>query len=492
MGAGKNIPVIARRVARHYDVGNRNGREQPMTTPSEGRQLERSMGLSSGIALVVGAVIGAGIFVLVREIGAQAGGAIWLAYAMAMLVSLIGVLPLINLAGALPRAGAGYLFTSRLISPGAGMMTSCWVLLGGCSANLVATLTLAEYVNKYLPFALPLQVTGLGLLTLFYIIYLFGLRLAMSLQVLMMFQFVLALALYAALGAWHNDLEFAFTSPLGSTSFLMAVLLSYSTCMGFQIVAEMGEEMRNARRNIPLALLIGGMITAAVYMVTGLVFVSSIPWDPETYRALETPLNASAETFMPPALVGFLSIAAITAGLTSLNAAATALPRECFAQARDRILPEILAKVSPRTGAPQHAITAYFIFVALLLMMGWSIDFYGYMAAIGILVMSSVLCIAALRLPKRYPEACRTAWIQFPRPLIWICTIITVLVSAGFAAVVFFEEPAVIWIYSGWSILVGIYYLARTRRFTAADRARFAVIPGEDEVLTRAPESAVD
>jgi len=444
-------------------------------------QLERSITLSGAVALVVGGVIGAGIFVLISAIGAQAGSTIWLAFTVAILVSLVGVIPVIQLAGALPRAGAGYLFTSRLFSPFLGTVTSNWIVLGGGCSTCVVALTLAVYANPYLPVQLPTRLLA-GLLVLaFYALYQFGLRLAIWLQVLMAVQFVAALLIYGIVGVFRVDMTASVVPPLGLAAFLMAVLLCYSTCLGFQVVAEMGEEIRNARRNIPLALAIGGGLVAGIFILIGTVFVSSIPYDPETYRGLAAPLRHSASLFLPPALVGFVAFGATTAGLTSFNAAAIALPRELFAQARDGIAPRALARVHPRTRTPQHAVATFFVFVVLLLLAGYDPEFYGFMAAVGILAMSSVLCLASLRLPKRFPERARAAYIRFPQWLLVACAIITVAVSIGFSAVVVLERPGVILLYGAWTVLIVVYYKIRTRSLTADDWQRMKAIPGVDE-----------
>lgn len=453
------------------------------TTGTNEAQLERTIGLSGGVALVVGGVVGAGIFVLIASIGAQAGSAIWLAFTVAILVSLIGVIPVIQLAGALPRAGAGYLFASRLFSPFLGTMTSFWIILGGGASTCVVALTLAMYAGQFLPTALPNRLVAIVLVLAFYAVYQFGLRLVMWLQILMAVQFVSALGIYAVVGAVHVDLDVSVLPPQGIAVFLMAVLLCYSTCLGFQVVAEMGEEIRNARRNIPLALVIGGGIVAGLFILIGTVFVSSIPYDPAVYSQLKAPLRDSAARFLPPVLVSYLGIGATTAGLTSLNAAAIALPREIFAQARDGILPGALGRVHPRTHTPQNAVTAYFVFVVVFLAAGFDTDFYGFAAAIGILVMSSVLCVASFRLPKRFPERVDRAYIRFPRWLLIGCTVMTVIVSLGFSAVVARERPTVLGLYAGWTVLVIVYYKLRSRRFTPRDWERIQAIPGADEVV---------
>ncbi len=453
------------------------------TTGTDEAQLERTISLSGGVALVVGGVVGAGVFVLIASIGAQSGSAIWLAFTIAILVSLIGVIPVIQLAGALPRAGAGYLFASRLFSPFLGTMTSFWIILGGGASTCVVALTLAMYAGQFLPTGLPNRLVAIVLVLLFYAVYQFGLRLAMWLQILMAVQFVSALGLYAAAGAVRVDLDVSVIPPQGIAVFLMAVLLCYSTCLGFQVVAEMGEEIRNARRNIPLALVIGGGVVAALYIVIGTVFVSSIPYDPEAYGQLKAPLCESAARFLPPTLVSYLGFGATTAGLTSLNAAAIALPREIFGQARDGVLPRALARVHPRTHAPQNAVTAYFAFVIAFLAVGFDTEFYGFAAAVGILVMSSVLCVASFQLPKRFPERVDRAYIRFPMWLLVACTVMTVLVSLGFSAVVAYERPGVLGLYAGWSLLVIVYYRLRTRRFTPRDWEQIQAIPGADEVV---------
>ncbi len=436
--------------------------------PKPETNLRRSIGLLGGVALVVGAVIGAGIFVLIAEIAAQAGPAIGVAFALAMLVSLISVFPLIQVSGALPRAGAGYFYSSRLLSPFIGLLASWWIILGGMCLTIVSTLTLGVYVNQYLPFGLPLEMTAILLLLVFYGVYLLGLRVAVAMQVVMMVQFVTALAIYAIKGAASTDLVFALNAPAGTVPLLMAVLLCYSTCLGFQVVAELGEEMREPRRNIPLSLLIGGLITATVYMVVGTVFVSTMRLDAAGYRALEAPLSESAVGFLGPFWLRFLALAAIMAGLTSLNAGATALPREIFAQARDGLLPKALAKVSPRTGAPQHAVTVFLAGVLLWLSLGWAlgqdVDYYGYTGAIGILVMSSVICVAALRLPKRYPEELAKAYIRFPQWFMALCTVITILASLGFGAVIIRERPSALYVYALATAAATAYYRLTKRK----------------------------
>lgn len=154
--------------------------------------------------------------------------------------------------------------------------------------------------------------------------------------------------------------------PQGMGGFIMASILCYSVCIGFQAIAEMGEEMQNPRRNIPLSLIVGGGIVLVIYIVVGTVFISSLPYDFESINSMTAPLMQSGKRFLPGYWVLFLSMGALSAGLTSFNAGAIALPRELFAQARDGILPGFLGRVNPRTRTPLNAVTVYFILTIAL------------------------------------------------------------------------------------------------------------------------------
>ncbi len=448
-----------------------------MTQPTlESPKLARNISLAGAIALVVGGVVGAGIYVMVADIGAKAGSALWLAMVVAMVMSLVGVIPTVQLAGALPRDGVGYFVSSRMLNTFLGAMVSYWVIIGAAASTCVVSITLAHYLqsplNALLPLDLSLHLTGVIILFIFWAVLQVGVHLAMSLQIIMALQFITALLLYAFFGVMHVPMEISITPPLGMGDFFAAILLSYTLCMGFQVVAEMGEEIVDARRNIPRALIIGGALVCVIYITVGQVFISHFPDHPATPLDTTKTLTDTAVMFMPAGLVLYLSLGAITAGITSLNAAAIAISREIFAQSRDGLLPAWIGKVSARTHAPQNAVSVYFLFVTLLLLGHQSKDFYGMAAAIGILCMSAVLGVACLVLPRKYPDYYKAAYIVFPYWLLVFCTIFTVLVALFFCVVVLMEQPWVAVLYAAISLLAAIHYVARTRGWTETDWAR--------------------
>jgi len=449
-----------------------------------GTKLNRPIGLFGGIALVIGGVIGMGIYALIAAVGAQAGSTLWIAFTLAIVVSALGVAPLIVLASSLPRAGGGYLYTSRLLNPLVGTLTSNLVVLGGSCSTAMVALGLAGYVAPYLPFEMPVRILAVILPLLFYGVYLFGLRLAASLQMLLAAQLIVALLVYGIAGSLRFDIRLDFAPPQGFGGLIMATILCYSVCMGFQVIAEMGEEMKNARRNIPLSLLIGGGIVLVIYIIVGSVFISSLPYDAEKIKAMAAPLLDTGKSFLPGFWVIFLSVGALSAGLTSFNAGAIALPRELFSQARDGILPAFLGKIHARTGSPLNAVTVYFIFTVLLILMGQSIDFYGVATAVGILLMTAIIAVAAVRLPQKFPQHYANAYFKVSAFWLVAFAIIAVISSLGFVLIVLMELPAVGVIYLGWMALTVVYYPLRVNWLKKSGfdwDATIRRIPGSDE-----------
>jgi APA family basic amino acid/polyamine antiporter len=273
----------------------------------------------------------------------------------------------------------------------------------------------------------------------------------------------MALGIYAVAGVASVPISFALEFPKGSQGFTLAVIICYTVCMGFQVVAEMGEEMVHAERNIPISLAIGGAIVLGLYILVGNTFVSSIPYDAQRFEAMRAPLAETGALFLSPFWVAFLQVGALSAGLTALNAAAIALPREILAQARDNVLPAMLATVNPRTRTPLNAETLYFIGVIVLILLGGRIEFYGVMAAVGILLMTIALSVAAVRLPRKYPQRYRSAYFRIPVPLLDLLAVLSILTSGVFVAIVVAQASAVVLIYAVFTGAVVLHFALRTR-----------------------------
>lgn len=421
-------------------------------------QLQKKIGLTGGIALVTGGVIGMGIYVMIASIAAKSGNAVWLPITLALLISVTGVVPLIQISSAIPVAGGGYFYCSRLLHPLIGVLVSWWGILGGAASTCVVAVGLGEYLYPFFPFHITAHQLAALIVIAFYILYLFGLKLATWLQIVMSVQMLIALLIYIFGVGSQTAPQFGLDFPQGVTPVIMAVILSFNVCIGFQIITEMGEEMHDARRNIPLSLLFGGLAVLFVYIGVGYAYIGSAGGKLNDFAKLNAPLIESCRGYLSEKTIWFIGLGAITAGLTSLNAAAITLPREIYAQARDNMLPAYFKKISRATNNPNRAVTLFFVLVLLLLATGQSIDFYGYTAASGVMLLTVFVSIASLRLKKIHPQEYANSFFKIPAPLLLFFAVISVLSSLMLVVLLFIESKLIAGIYTGYTIAVCIYF----------------------------------
>lgn len=433
-------------------------------------QLQKKIGLVEGIALVSGGVIGMGIYVMIASIAEKSGSAVWLAIMLALGISLAGVVPLMQISSAIPVAGGGFFYCSRLLSPLAGTLVSYWAIIGGASSTCVVSVGLSNYVIALTGWnTSPLMLAGV-IIVIFFILYHFGLKMVAWLQIILSAQLMLALLVYVTGVSFKSSPVIGFELPHGAGGLVMAVILAFNVCIGFQIITEMGEEMRNARRNIPLSLLFGGVSVLVIYIGIGVTYLGVLGERVAEFSdssIVRAPLVESARGILPDWAIVFMGIGAVSAALTSLNAAAITLPREIYAQARDRIIPPFFEKIHPATNNPMRAVTFFFVVVALLLITGAFIDtkniidFYGYMAACGVMMLTVFVSIASLRLKKIFPEQYAGAYFRVsPKWLIFFATI-SIISSMGLVALLFMESKTIMYIYAGFSLLIIAYYFLR-------------------------------
>lgn len=444
-------------------------------------KLQGKIGLVGGIGLVIGGVIGLGVYVFIPSIAAKTGSTIWLAISTALFISLLGVLPVIQISSALPVAGGGYMWCSRLLSPVWGVLVSNWALFGGCCSVCVVSVGMADYLHTYYDTGLSVHMFSMVLVLLFYTIYWFGLRLQTTFQVILSAQMILALLLYLLAVGFGTEGEFVIATK-SSGNFVGGLALAFNVCFGFQVITEMGEEMKDPRRNIPLALLFGSLAILVLYVGISLAYIKVMGPDLASLAAVDSvasfhpPLIQSAADNSGSWLVALLLLGAVGAGLTSLNAGAMALPREIFSQARDYALPKALSKIHPRTQTPLLATTAFFAVVVVILIIGQIIDsigviekyfndkptdFYGIMTVFGIMLLTLFVSISAFRLPTLYPVQYKNAYFRLPKPLLYLIISFSILSSAGFMVLLYTEAQIVAFIYIGLTLLILGYYFYR-------------------------------
>jgi len=453
----------------------------------EDTKLARSIGLTGAVAITVGCVVGMSIFVLIGDMASMAGPALPLSFLLALIPALFNVITVSQLGSAIPRAGGGYVFTSRIMSPFWGSFTSWFIILAVIGALATVGVGLAQYVNEYLPPGLSNTTVAILIVGIFVLVNAVGLVFAETIQIIMVAQMIIALlifgfwGLFGTEGAAGEPIPFL-TTGIGSVA--MASVLCYFSYVGFATIAELGEEMRNPKRNIPLSIGIAAMIIFFLYALISVVFNKVMGFHPEELAELGAPLSHAGRVFLPAWAVHFLSIGALGAGLTSINAGVIAMPREIFAQGRDGMMPSLFQYVTKKQKTPIWAILAVFPPILVLLLFNLGEDFYGFLAVGALLLTNITIAVACLKLPKVYPEDYEKSPFKISRGWLIFFSWAAIVTSGIFILLIFMQLPVISAILVGWCVLVVIYYIARKRFMIKSGvdfEKLFSTLPGYEE-----------
>ena len=345
--------------------------------------LLRGLGPGMATALVVGNVIGAGIFMKPGEAAAAAGTvpvalAAWLAGGV---LSLLGALTLAEVALRLPQAGGLYVYLREAFGRPIAFLYGWSEFFFGMPASIGALAAGVVFQIGLLGGWSPGLWTGAAVAVLL-VAVLAGINIAgivwggrtQVATTVIKCGFLAALAalplvmmLCGQPGVKAANFGSTVTPVAGANAAfhvrfagaLLAVLWAYN---GWHAVAPVAEEIRNPRRNIPLALLTGSVVLIALYFATVLAYHAALPMEAIRAAGILLPqamagaLLAPAGTVAVQAATVVISLAAIVSMAGSLNACLMNGPRVGFAMARDSVLPDRLAAVHPRFHTPAAAI----------------------------------------------------------------------------------------------------------------------------------------
>jgi APA family basic amino acid/polyamine antiporter len=231
---------------------------------------------------------------------------------------------------------------------------------------------------------------------------------------------LLALALFIAVGATHlhgeNYIPFAPNGWMGIHQGAAIVFFAY---IGFDAISTAAEETKNPQRNLPIGILGGLAICTVIYVLVGFVLTGMVPYKE---LAVADPLARALQ------LAGFNAVGWIVALGAAVSMSAVLLvfqygqPRIFFAMARDGLLPQAFAKLSPRTRIPFTTTLLTGVFVAVWSLFGDAAETYD-LTNIGTLSAFMLVSIGVLVLRYTDPDRER----PFRVPMVWVVSILSTL-----------------------------------------------------------------
>jgi len=364
--------------------------------------LERSLSLPGSIGLIVGLVVGASIFILIPSLAGMTGPSLYLAYAVSVIPTIFTGLYLMQLGGAMPVTGANYYAITRCLSPVAGFVSSVTAVTGMISTNCLVAWGFAEYLKDSFPMV-NLTLAAVLVVVFFGVVNWIGIRLFEWLQVGMMIFLLAAMLLFIIAGMFHvNPQLHQPLMPNGLSKFFIVIAIATFSWGGFVAITEVAGEIKNPRRNIPLAIIISIVIILFLYVMQTYVFTGIIPWN----KAAEigpTAFIAAARSFLPGWAVMFIVFSALLAMATTINAIILMGAREALAWSRDHVIPVVFNRISRRFNTPEITILMITVISVIGVLFAAELERYALMVVFAIMVVQALGATAVWRMPSVMP-----------------------------------------------------------------------------------------
>lgn len=384
--------------------------DTPASPPKQ--ELVRAIGPLQMTLYAAGSMMGAGIYGLVGKAAGQVGSMVWASFLVALVAALLTGLSYACLASRYPRAGGAAYVTHRAFDRGmlthvVGLATAC----SGLTSIAAGAWVIGENLSTFpLLAAAPPVVIALAYVLLMAGIVFRGIKESIWANLVCTLVEAGGLLLVIAVGAKFWGAQDLFDVPAvsqGAATGIVPLLivqgaaLTFFAFVGFEDSINVGEEVKNPRRNLPLGILAAMAITALLYVGVAITAVSVIPW--RELAEAKAPLAHVMDT-AAPWLPGwtFVVITVFAVANSALVNYVTA-SRLLYGMARDGRLPRPLSKVHHRRRTPHVAIAVLLAIVAVLVLSG-NVAQLGEATTLLLLAVFTVVNVALLVLRKRPGE----------------------------------------------------------------------------------------
>lgn len=391
--------------------------------------LKRELNARQLMLYVIGATIGAGIFVLPGTVAAKdAGPGVMISYLLGGIVAIAVGLAYVEFASIVPVAGSAYTYSYVALGEifawiiGWDLIFEFTVVAGTVAVGWSGYVTsFLESVGVVLPPALSRDITSGGVVNLpavvgvgiVFLIAYSGIRNVGRWNEGLTWVKLGAVLLFLVVAVGHlNPANWRPFAPFGWHGVLTGAALTFFAYTGFDGVTTVLEEVKNPQRAIPVALAGGVTLVAVLYFAVAAFLTGVVP-----YTRLNVP-DPTAFAFQQMGIrwgQAVVSVAVIFGLLATMLANGTSASRILFAMGRDGLLPERIARVHPRTHVPSLA-TALVFGTAMVLGGFLNIHELAELANIGGLTAFFLTTLSVMLLRKTQPELPRT----FRVPALWL------------------------------------------------------------------------
>lgn len=427
-------------------------------------QLRHGVRLIDLVMLGAGTAIGASIFSVLGPAAQVGREGILVACVIAALPMVLFGLVYAYMASAVPRTAASFEWQRQFTHPIIAFGIVWLRILSNAVVMIVLGTVLVNYLGKVV--AVPGKPVMFGLFLAVFALNYLGVAIAARAQTIMMLLLLAVFAVFVAAGAPQLKPQLVTQSMnVGWVPIVAALPLMIQLFLGIETTTEVGEEVADPKRVVPLGLALALVLTVVVYLAIAFTALSLVGAD--ALAASDAPLLTAAEKALGPVALPLIVTAAVLALLKSMNAVFLVFARFLYAMGKAGVLPAPLAHVHARFGTPDVATVVAFGACCLGLFLPSSLLFL--LLAVNIPTMMKYLgsCLAAYVVADKHPEVHAQARLRFSPGLVKALSALGMVAAVIIASLGFGTDWKPYALLAGWLAIGLAYYAVVSRRAVA-------------------------
>lgn len=460
---------------------------------SSGVQLVRGLRLFDATTLIMGSMVGSGIFIVSADMarGLQSPGLLLAAWGIAAVMTVLAALSYGELAAAMPQAGGQYVFLREAFGPMFGFLYG-WTLFLVIQTGTIAAVVVAfsKYFGLFFPWVsssnillpLPLgyhissqHLVAVLVVAILTIVNCRGLREGAAVQNIFTVAKISGLLVLVAVGLFADTPDAA-GKAAGTSFFPSSINLAVIAALGGSLVGSLfsadawnnvtftGSEVVNPKRNLPVSLLTGTGSVCLIYILANIVYLKVLPLSAIASAPEDRVGALAAQSLMGPWGATFIILAILISTFGCANGLILAGARVYYAMASDGLFFRRAARISSRRYTPVFSLIIQAIWASLLVLSGTYSDLLDYVIFAALLFYVLTVC-GLFVLRKKRPDLERPykAWGYPVLPALYILMAFLVMVDLLFVKPRF-TWPGLVIVLSG----VPVYFFWNLRKRTSS------------------------
>lgn len=388
--------------------------------------LKRTISTPAAVGVAFNQIVGGGVVSLTGVAIALTGGGVSIAFILAIISILIVSMPYAAIGSAMPATGGVYTYSTRLIHPIAGYAALIVNFLAQASLGLYG-IAAGQYMNSLNSWFDP-TITAVVLIVAFYLANLMGAVIGARIGLVMSALMLLGFGIFIVMGLGGVDwVAYPPVLPNGFSNLIQAAALLTFATGGATVVVELGGEMKNPGRAVPISLIGGTILAGIMYVFIAIVAAGVLPIE----QVANQPLSIVAAEFLPPAAWAFFILGgAMMAVISTMNSQLLTGSKSLLAAIDDGWFPKRVGQVNKKFGTPHYLLTILLLVGLAPVVAGVPLDVLASaVSGIAQLIFVFVL-IASLRLRTARPDLHQTAVFKLPVGIHWALALLGIGVCA--------------------------------------------------------------